>query len=229
MQTQHLKAKVTRFNETMESSKLIHGATDSNPDPAVAGMLNTLTSKVKSKNLSEKILLSKPSLVKELNSTIMNKWSKDKYNSDENKLRSLNVYYSHKVMGKRKYINLRKANKASSSRKSRIPNYIPYNELSTLVNSIDIGTVKDVYDLSPENSDSNLKVATVILLNMFYVLQSFILLLTNIVKISCYFSQLCRRKIRTRCFLFYLLVVMGHTFLFQFLFVYAGDTFLFQF
>ena len=148
------KAKVTRFNETMEASKLIHGATDSNPEPAVAGMLNTLTSKVKSKDLSEKILLSKPSLVKELNSTIMNKWSKDKYNSDENKLRSLNVYYSHNVMGKRKYINLRKANKASSSRKSRIPNYIPYNELSTLVNSIDIGTVKDVNDLSPENSDS---------------------------------------------------------------------------
>lgn len=148
------KAKVTRYNETIEASKLIHGATDCNPEPAVAGMLSTLTSKVKSKELSEKILSSKSSLVKELNSSILNKWSKDKYNSDENKLRSLNVYYSHNVMGKRKYVNLRKANKASSSRTSRIPNYIPYNELSTLVNSINIGTLKDVNDLSPENSDT---------------------------------------------------------------------------
>ena len=117
-------------------------------------MLNNLTSKVKSKELWEKILSSKSSLVKELNSSILNKWSKDKYNSDENKLRSLNVYYSHDVMGKRTYINLQKANKASSSRTSRIPNYIPYNKLSTLVNSINIGTLKDVNDPSPENSDA---------------------------------------------------------------------------
>ena len=37
-------------------------------------------------------------------------WSDAYSNSKENSLRSLNVYHSHDVMGKRKYSNVRKAN-----------------------------------------------------------------------------------------------------------------------
>jgi len=110
----------------------IHGATQSNHDPAVNGMLQTLTSKVKSKEEASKILSFKASLVKEIETSVLNKWNEETYNSEENRLRSLNVYFSRNVLGKRKYINMRKANNASSLKKSRLPNYIPYSGLSAL-------------------------------------------------------------------------------------------------
>ena len=37
-------------------------------------------------------------------------WTERFYSSQENKRRSLSTYYSHDVLGKRKYFNLRKAN-----------------------------------------------------------------------------------------------------------------------
>ena len=54
-------------------------------------------------------------------------------------LRSLNIYYSHNVMGKRKYISVRKANKDSD-----IANFVPYKLLASHIESVDIGTVKDI-------------------------------------------------------------------------------------
>ena len=61
------------------------------------------------------------------------------YRSQTNQFRSLNIYYSQDVMGKRKYINVRKANKVKGQ-----PNIIPYKDLSNIINSVDIGSTKNI-------------------------------------------------------------------------------------
>jgi len=64
-------------------------------------------------------------------------WTESYKSSQENKLRSLNVYYSHEVMGKTKYSMVHKANKASVFEGHQLPNYIPYKELAELINKVD--------------------------------------------------------------------------------------------
>ena len=133
-------AKVIRRNETIQACSAIHGGSFGNIQPAVTGMLDTLTSKCKSKQLADVILKSKSSLSSELKKNVISEWSKGYIKSEENILRSLNIYYCHNVMGKAKYLNIRKANQHNLN----IPNYVPYTTLAERINSIDIGTVKDV-------------------------------------------------------------------------------------
>ena len=83
----------------MKACNAIHASPSTPLEPALIRMLDTLTSKYKSKSLSKKILSSKPALVKELKNTVIKEWCEDISVSEENKLRSLNVYYSHNVMG----------------------------------------------------------------------------------------------------------------------------------
>ena len=61
--------------------------------------------------------------------------------SEENKLRSLNNYYSYDVL------NLRKANKQAKFQGHSVPNFVSYKELANVINSIDIGDVKYPSDL----------------------------------------------------------------------------------
>ena len=63
---------------------------------------------------------------------------------EKNKLRSLNTYYSHDVLGKSKYLNLRKVNKKPKFQGHSVPNYISYKQSAQVINTIDIGTVKNV-------------------------------------------------------------------------------------
>ena len=91
-----------------------HGGTALNKDPVLFGMLDTLTSQLKSKILTDKILDTKEYLKNSIEKKVLNCWSKDYCLSRENKVRSLNSYYSYHVLGKRKYLSLRKANKQSA-------------------------------------------------------------------------------------------------------------------
>ena len=50
------KAKITRFNETLQACNVINGSTAINLEPSINGLLGTLTSKFKSKELSSRIL-----------------------------------------------------------------------------------------------------------------------------------------------------------------------------
>ena len=50
-------------------------------------------------------------------------------------------------MGKRKYLNLRKANKQAKFQGHSVPNSISYKELAQIINTIDIETVKNLSDL----------------------------------------------------------------------------------
>ena len=81
------------------------------PSATFHGMLETLTSKCSSKDLSYKIMNSKKSLVNAVSTVAMKQWQSEYISSEENMLRSLNTYYSHNVMGKIKYLNIRKANR----------------------------------------------------------------------------------------------------------------------
>ena len=148
------RAKVIRRNETLDAAIAIHGASLNNPDQAFDGLLDTLSAKCSSKKLSEKVInLNKP-VVKHIKTKVLKEWSESFEKSEENILRSLNTYYSHNVMGKAKYISIRKANKIADDRKSEIPNYIPYKELSEKIRSIDIGTL---HDLQPSLTNESIQ------------------------------------------------------------------------
>ena len=84
-------------------------------------------------------MASKPSLVSELQQQALGDWKKKYYTSNENLLKSLNVYYSHSVMGKAKYKGVRKCNRSKD-----VPNFVPYEKLSKYIRDIDIGLVEDV-------------------------------------------------------------------------------------
>ena len=133
------KAKCVRRNETFSVCSLIHGGGKGNELPSITGILDTLTSKVKSDDLSAKILKAKPAFVKKMSKKCVDSWSKDYYLSNENILRSLNIYYSKNVMGKRKYLCMRRANCRASFKKSKVPNVVSYQNLSKCFNEIDIG------------------------------------------------------------------------------------------
>ena len=137
-ETPHM-AKTVRRSETFNACLLIHG---SNVESTAYGMINTLTSKYSAKDLSNHILTAKPAFVNELKHQTMLANERSYYKSNSNLLRSLNVYYSHCVMGKTKYLNIRKANK----NKVHIPNYVTYQNLSKYIRDINIGVLRDVQE-----------------------------------------------------------------------------------
>ena len=104
-------------------------------------MVDTLNSKFGTKQPSNVILNSKSKLPNSLKSEIGINWLKSFNKSEENKLRSWNTYYIHNVLRKRKYLNLKKANKQAKFQGHSVPNSISYKELAQVINTIDTGTV----------------------------------------------------------------------------------------
>ena len=150
------KAKIVRRNETMKACSVIHGASENCIEPVVDGMIDTLTSKCKAKELSNKLLNSKSSVSNLIKTNTINEWSKRYYHSEENVLRSLNIYYSHHLMGKAKYLSNRKAN--TSLKKTSPPNYVPYKILADKINNIGIGVLNDVKELLKSTNDKETSV-----------------------------------------------------------------------
>ena len=134
-------SKVVRRSETYEACSAIHGASSENIEPLIHGMVDTLTSKIKAKDLCRSVLSAKSSFVNEVESNVILKWKTEYYQSRDNLLKSLNVYYSHNVMGKAKYKAIRKANKSKFS-----PNYVSYSKLASYIRDTDIGLVEDVQE-----------------------------------------------------------------------------------
>ena len=102
----NFKTKCVCRSETYQMCQAVHGGTDANSNPTLYGMLDTVASKFKSSEVSSAILSSKKSVVNSLKDTQLGNWAKSYKNSNQNVLRSMNVFYSHDVMGKRKYINV---------------------------------------------------------------------------------------------------------------------------
>ena len=94
---------------------------------------------------------SKSKLFNSLRSEVGINWRKSFIKSEENKLRSLNAY---NVLGKRKYLNLRKANKQANFQGHSVSNFISYKELAQVIYTIDIATVKNLSDLCSDYKTS---------------------------------------------------------------------------
>jgi len=149
------KAKTVRRIETIKACSAIHGGSPENFEPVIDGMLQTLTSKCNKKHLSKKIRDSSKGLSDTLSKQVLNDWSCDYQNSDENLLRSLNTYYSHNVMGKIKYLSILKANKGPVHSECKLPNYVPYTTLSNKIQQIDIGNVIPVHPSLTDGSPNS--------------------------------------------------------------------------
>ena len=142
-------SKVMRRKETIDALNLLHGGTKLKPGPTIDGLVDTVSSKFKSNDIASAFLdKSKKSLQESFRKKVVKKWSKKYYRSSENELRSLNAYYSHDVLGKRKYLNLRKANSQSKYEGIDLPNYIQYVDLAKAINKVDIGEYFDISKLS---------------------------------------------------------------------------------
>ena len=144
--THPLLLKQYRRSETWDVCQAIHGGTDTDVKPTMTGMLDTLVVKTPVIELTNEII-GKPILKKHLTVKLVTSNNRSYYSSMENKTRSLSVYYSHHVMGKRKYISIRRANRNSDG-----SNFIQYKDLAEFIRRIDIGTINDVNDINPTDS-----------------------------------------------------------------------------
>ena len=134
-----------RRKETFNASLAIHGGTSSNKRPAMLGMIDTLTAKYKVKTLADELYKSKPKLAKALIKKVPVTSTSEYEKSEKNYQRSLNVFYSHDVLGKETY---RKIRSASSIRGS--PKLLPYCDLARRMRQIPIGKV---IPISPSLTD----------------------------------------------------------------------------
>ena len=106
----YYRSKIVCQKETFDACSVIHGGSPRRPDPVIEGMIDTLNSKFRTKQVSSVILNSNSKFLNSLKSEVGMNSLKYFNKSEENKLRSLNIYYYHDVLGKRKYLNLRKTN-----------------------------------------------------------------------------------------------------------------------
>ena len=130
------RSKIRRCADTFTVCSAIHGGDDNNISPTIDGMLETVGAKCPAALLATKILSMKPAIRNAVTSNVLIKHCNQFYRSEENALRSLNIYYCSNVLGKNKYISVRKAN----ARKN-IPNLIPYATLSKNIRDVDIGNI----------------------------------------------------------------------------------------
>ena len=143
------RSRERRRAETLTVSSLIHGVTDksaSGISPAINDMWDTITSTCSSAEVANLMKKAKVSIKNEVHNTLHNDWAEKCEESEQNILRSVNLYYSHDVMGKRKYISIRKETSNSKFDGKRIPNYSTYNSLMKYIKSVDIGRLYDVRD-----------------------------------------------------------------------------------
>ena len=141
--------------ETYNAATEIHGGTKESNEAAATGLVETLDTKF-SKNLVSSLVCNKSKLAKKITSTFHKAKCQVYENSDENILRSLSVYYSMGVMGKRKYMKVRhsfsfkkilsKGKKFSCLKVAncRVPALLPYYKLVQFLDSVNIGTLHSV-------------------------------------------------------------------------------------
>ena len=85
--------------ETFDACSVIHGGSSLRPDPVIEGMVDKLNSKLRTKQVSNIILNSKSKLLNSVKNEVGMDWLKSFKKSEENKLRSLNTYYSQMFWG----------------------------------------------------------------------------------------------------------------------------------
>lgn len=115
-----VKAKYVRSNGTFNFCAAVHGGSMLNKEPVLHGALDMISRKFTNTKVANKIVNNKPAIAKLIKGNALVKWNKLFYESNENILRSMNTYYSHNVMGKAKYLSIRKANKNAKYKKQKL-------------------------------------------------------------------------------------------------------------
>ena len=96
------RSKIVRWKKTFDACSVIHGGLSLRPDPVIEGMVDTLNSKFRTKQVSNLILNSKSKLPNSLKSEIGINWLKSFNKSEENKLKVLKYLLFSKCFGKTK-------------------------------------------------------------------------------------------------------------------------------
>jgi hypothetical protein len=147
------RTKERRTKETYDAALEIHGGTEENSRPAAYGLVETLLSKF-SNGIAASTICKKPKLAKNIAAKVHKDACITYENSTDNMLRSVAVYYTMGVMGKRKYIRVRRAlsfKNASASKvtklkiaKCSVASLVPYYKLVKYLNGLDIGNLYSV-------------------------------------------------------------------------------------
>ena len=103
------KSKQTGRKETAFSCSAIYGGTVNNKLPVINGLFDSLTCILKFDEFAVKALNLKAGITSSIKKKCADKNKTDYFRSQENLLRSMNVNYSHNVIGKR---NIKRASKA---------------------------------------------------------------------------------------------------------------------
>ena len=145
------RSKERRQSETLTVSSIIHGANKTDLSPAIRGMWDTITSSSNSEQVAILVEQSKESTKNAIHDSLHKKWLLDIEQSKDNIIRSVNLYYSHDVMGKRKYVAIRKETANAKHKGRRLPNFVTYDTLMKYIKSVDIGTLYDVKEVLSKN------------------------------------------------------------------------------
>ena len=146
------RSKERRRAETLTVTSLIHedtvvSANASCVSPAIHCMWDTITSTCNSDVVSGLVKSSKPSVKSEVHNALHDELLSKCEKSQKNLPRSVNLYYSHDVMGKRKYISVRKETMNTKFEGKRVPNFASYQSLMDYIKSVDIGNLYDVREV----------------------------------------------------------------------------------
>jgi hypothetical protein len=155
-----------RTKETIDFCNSVHGGSNDNK-PSLDGMWITLVNVATPAALSCYIANSQR-VMKKVIPNVVNEHVTSFENSLENKIRSLNVLYSRKMLGKEQYKSIRldlatKAKKKARTAlqfmpKANLPKLLPYDKLIKYIKSIDIGNLKDVKEELCADLEDDLKV-----------------------------------------------------------------------
>ena len=144
-----------RRNTTWNACMSIHGGDE---QATLYGVLNTLSYKFNAAVLAPKFLDLKEPIKQVLKNKMFRDHNMTCYLSVDNIHRSLNIYYAAGVLGKKKYIEIRRANR---KKKFHSVNMVPWSLLSQFINSIDIGELIPIegnldMDLTDEEKGSGM-------------------------------------------------------------------------
>lgn len=142
-----------RRSETFEAACQIHGASNQSTMAGQVGLCDTAVKKC-SENVLINVLSTNVKIVKKVIPKILKKKINDYEKSNDNITRSIAVYYSGGIMGKRKYRNVYRASSYRKNTEGKslpikinncsIPRLLPYNKLAYYIKSIDIGKLYSV-------------------------------------------------------------------------------------
>lgn len=144
-----------RRKETFDLAQKIHGGGPDSEIPGSIGIIDTALNKCTSNVLVDVLAASKR--FHSVLPKIYKKKLKEYESSHENMIRSVSVYYSGGVVGKKKYRKIYRDSVYKKSTKNKkslrvtvnncpIPRLVPYNKLMPFIKSVPLGTIHNVYD-----------------------------------------------------------------------------------